>query len=327
MSNKEKVVRVLKKLSAEYKLKPDKKFQLRAVQTAVRNLMDYEGDISSGKDASKKVKGVGKGMIRRIDEILDSGDLAELEGVSGGAGAAKRANKGEKGIIHVTGIGPVKAKKLADEGYHTIDELVAAVNAGKVKLTHHQQIGVKYYEDFLLRIPRTEMMGMEKIMRETLVAIGGGSNDYILEICGSYRRGREDCGDIDVLMTYRGMKGMNSKFVTMYVKTLMDRGFIVDNLTTNIKTKYMGVCKLDGDRPARRIDIRAVPYQCFYPALIYFTGSKEFNIEIRKRALELGFSLSEYGFKEIESGDMVTCHSENEIFDKLGIEYVAPVDR
>ncbi len=347
MATKEKVLGELEKLCYIYKIMPSKKFQLRAVQTATDNLKSYDGDIISGKDAAKKVKGVGKGMIRRIDEIIETGKLDEVAGASGAGGVsgasgasgsggsegevpAKRAKTGEKGIIHVTGIGPVRAKKLIDDGIDDIDKLNVAVEEGKIKLTHHQKIGVKYYKDFLERIPRSEIIEMEKILKNTLSAVSGGvssSGAYLLEVCGSYRREREDCGDIDVLMSYKGMKDFNPNFLKLYVKYLADSGFITDHLTINIKTKYMGVCCLGSKGLGRRIDIRAVPYNSFYPALIYFTGSKEFNIGIRKKALEKGYSLSEYGFKKVDSSEMLTFNSEEEIFDFLGMDFVSPCDR
>lgn len=361
MSNLEKVIRRLNELCEMYKKMPEKKFQLKAMQGAVKNLKKFEDggagsgagggassgagssgiDISSGADATKKVKGIGKGIIRRIDEILDTDDLAELKALrssvsSSAGGVAKRAKVGEKDIIYVTGIGPVAAKKLEAKGYVDIDGLRGGFASGDVKLTHHQKLGVKYYEDFLLRIPRSEIVAMEKILKKTLVAISGGggvvgkkkkSREYILEVCGSYRRRREDCGDIDVLITYKGMKDVNADFMKLYVKYLVDSGFIIDHLTVNIKTKYMGICKLKEGSPARRIDIRAVPYHCFYPALIYFTGSKEFNIEIRRKALEMGYSLSEYGFKKVDDDSLMSFNSEVDIFKFLGLDFVDPVDR
>ncbi len=158
MSNKDKIVTVLERLCTQYKIMPEKKFQLRAISSATSNLKAYSGDIFSGKDAAKKVSGVGKGMIRRIDEILDKGDLDELKSGSGGgsggggdgsgAGPAKRAKKGDKGIINVTGIGPVATKRLTAGGYSNIDELRSGIMSGAVKLTHHQALGVKYYDDF-----------------------------------------------------------------------------------------------------------------------------------------------------------------------------------
>jgi len=131
-------------------------------------------------------------------------------------------------------------------------------------------------------------------------------------------------------MTYKGMTKTNPNFLKLFVKSLYDSGFIIDHLTTNIKTKYMGVCQLGGSKSkgvGRRIDIRAVPYQCFYPALIYFTGSKEFNIEIRRKALEKGYSLSEYGLKKIDDDTMTSFNSEKEIFDFLGLDFVEPTKR
>ena len=75
--------------------------------------------------------------------------------------------------------------------------------------------------------------------------------------------------------------------------------------------------------------MRFVEYPAYYAALIYFTGSKNFNIEIRNKALEKGYSLSEYGFCKVDDPNKkpITHHSEEEIFDFLGIQYVTPKDR
>ena len=96
-------------------------------------------------------------------------------------------------------------------------------------------------------------------------------------------------------------------------------------LTNKGKKKYMGVCQIGN--VGRRIDIRYIDYTAYYAALIYFTGSKNFNIKIRNLALEQGYSLSEYGLKDKKTGEIICLHSERELFDLLGIVYTQPLER
>ena len=332
--NKNKVIKVLTRLCKMYETMPKKTFQLKAIMNATKNIITFNDNtiiLTCGKDYGKNIKGIGKGTIKRIDEIIKTGDLKELEGFGyeEKTELLKRANTGEKALIYITGVGPVKAKKLKDDGYNTIDDVREGMNKDLIKLTHHQKIGVKYYEDFLERIPRDEINKISELLNaccaSTAKSFKINSDKFIVEICGSYRRGKKDCGDIDVLITDVSNDIDNAKYFSKYVANLISCGFIVDSLTTKIKTKYMGVCKLG--KFARRIDMRIVPYSCFYPALIYFTGSKDFNIKIRKLAIEKGYSLSEYGIKKKDSEDIITFNSEKDIFNFLEFDYVEPNER
>ena len=89
----------------------------------------------------------------------------------------------------------------------------------------------------------------------------------------------------------------------------------------------MGMCQLTSHSKGRRIDIRCVDYISYYAALIYFTGSKNFNIFIRRRALDKGYSLNEYSFTNKETGEKVMVHSEEELFKILDMDYVVPTAR
>ena len=89
----------------------------------------------------------------------------------------------------------------------------------------------------------------------------------------------------------------------------------------------MGVCRIEKSPYARRIDIRCVDYSAYYTGLLYFTGSKNFNILVRKKALENGYSLNEYSLTNKETDEKVILQSEKELFDILDMEYVKPTDR
>ena len=96
----------------------------------------------------------------------------------------------------------------------------------------------------------------------------------------------------------------------------------------DITTKYMGFCKLKKGKPMR-IDIRYVSYKSYYPALLYFTGSGEYNKKMRGVAESLGYLLNEYGLYKLDGNKkkLINVKSEKDIFDKLGMEYLEPEKR
>ncbi len=122
-------------------------------------------------------------------------------------------------------------------------------------------------------------------------------------------------------------------YLVKLVNALKKANFIIDDLTDkDFEVKYMGFGQhYEGKKkyPIRRVDIRYVPYNSYYPALLYFTGSGPFNEKMRGLAKALGYRLNEYGlYKKINGKLMkVKVTSEKDIFDKLGMDYVEPEER
>ncbi|KAL8187454.1 UNVERIFIED_CONTAM: hypothetical protein K2H54_049004 [Gekko kuhli] len=159
--------------------------------------------------------------------------------------------------------------------------------------------------------------------------------------CGSFRRGKSTCGDVDVLVTHpdgHSHQGVFSKLLNSLRKT----GFLTDDLVSQEdngnQKKYLGVCCLPGlDRCHRRLDIIVVPYSEFACALLYFTGSAHFNRSMRALAKTKGMSLSEHalssgvmrgpgGLKTV-SGIILPTVTEKDVFVHLGLPYREPHER
>ena len=204
-------------------------------------------------------------------------------------------------------------------------------------LNHHQLVGIKYYHDINLRIPRAEIEKIEKVIKHICGAI---DKDFVVEICGSYRRGRSDSGDVDTLIAHPKLltpEQIKSKRpLSKIVRTLSLCNFLVDHLTNDGDTKYMGLGQLKGFPHSRRVDIRFVPYYCFAPALLYFTGSMTFNTKMRNHALSKGYSLSEYGLRKMEfdkkqnkevKGPIEIVTTEEDVFKFLDYPYSTPQER
>jgi DNA polymerase/3'-5' exonuclease PolX len=307
------IINNLEQLVLHYKKDSKLKFKVNAINKALSYIKKYPYQITSGKYAMEHLPSIGKGIAGRIDEIIETGTLQELP---------KLANddtlKALEDLTRITGLGQARARELIKQGITSVDKYREAIQEGKVKTTHHIQVGLKYFDDLEEKIPRTEIVEMEKILSQELKKVDSSA---IYNICGSYRRGREFCGDIDVLITTT----KNESCLPVYVDKLTEIGFLKDHLTNKGKKKYMGVCQIGN--VGRRIDIRYIDYDAYYAALIYFTGSKNFNIKIRNLALEQGYSLSEYGLKDKKTGEIICLHSEREVFDLLGIGYTQPLER
>ncbi len=331
---KERILFFLNKLLIIYKKDPSKKFQTKALINGINSIENYKGIIINGKQLQKDINGIGKGLAERIDEILNTGNLIECN-----------INNSKLDICElfksITGVGDKRADEWYELGLRNIDDIKKGIEENKISSTHHINLGLKYYDDLKERIPRNEIDKMKKIIEKTLKKI---DKDLIFEICGSYRRGQESSGDIDVIISNPKFK--NNINEQNYLKKIVEKlsldGFIIDHLTEKGDKKYMGFCKIPEkqnkesseqlskilkNKKARRIDIRVFDYENYWCGILYFTGNKEFNIKIRNKALELGYSLNEYGLTKKDTNEKIFLENENQIFELLKLPYSSPFER
>ncbi|XP_062237572.1 DNA polymerase beta [Platichthys flesus] len=300
-----------------------------AYRKAASTISKYPNKIKNGEEA-KKLEGVGQKIAEKIDEFLQTGTLRKLEKIR-----TDDTSSSINFLTRVTGIGPAAARKFFEEGVKTLEDLKKIES----KLNHHQQIGLKYFEEFEKRIPRAEMEKMETLIRRELKKVG---EEYIGTICGSYRRGAASSGDIDILLThpdYTSETEKQPKLLHDMVSHFESTGFVTDTLSKG-DTKFMGVCQLqksddDDDEEEeylhRRIDIRLIPKDQYYCGVLYFTGSDIFNKNMRTHALEKGFTLNEYTIRPLGvtgvAGEPLLVDSERDIFDYIQYKYREPKER
>ena len=297
--------------------KKSNQFRLTQFKKAIESIKSCDFVITSGKQA-KTLQGVGDGIAHRIEEILATGTLEELATVCPIDAKTKVLNE----LCEITGIGESHANDFYDQGVRCIDDL-SNPNID-VKLTHHMMMGIKYYQDLKHKIPRSEMT----LLQQRIVSIIQARDpNLLIEICGSFRRGAESSGDIDVLITPINPEQVDaspSTTLRQVVLSLHEGGLLCDDLVVNCNTKYMGFCKVKHDGYGRRIDIRMIPKESFYTALLYFTGSKILNTTMRNIAIQLGYTLNEYELMNNTTGKRADIESEQDIFKTLGIKYMHP---
>ena len=300
-------------------------FKERVYNKIMKLIREYDGEITSS-ESFKGIKGVGPKMLEKIDKILQEDDEVDSE-----TQALNKDIKTSEDLLRITGVGPVRAKDLAAKGY-TLERILDEYASGKLDeslFTHHILIGIKYFHDIEKRIPRDEIEMMEVYMKDVL--IDNVDSKLRVQICGSYRRGKKDSGDIDVLVysNKRTDGATNEYMFERVIEQFTLDNFIVDSLTPNVnKTKFMGVCKYMEGYPCRRIDIRFVDKERLAFASLYFTGSGDFNMKMRSYALKQGYTINEYSIKNKKTNEEVTgINTERQIFDKLGLKYVPPEKR
>ena len=311
----EKFIDMLTRLENIMKMKGEP-FRARAYQKAKETIMAYPTPITS-IDQLKGLPGIGETILKKFREFQETGTLKALE---------REKNHPRYIFAQVYGIGPKKAKELADMGISTIDELREKQND---VLNDVQKKGLKYYEDILKRIPRTEVGDYEKAFQTAFNKVKSEGDQF--EILGSYRRGAKTSGDIDVAITN---KNNNSQIFDKFISQLQKDGIIIDLLSKG-KTKSLTVGKLPQYKSARRLDFMYSKPDEYAFALLYFTGSMAFNVVQRRRALELGYTMNEHGLykligpKKKTKGERLnqTFPTEKSIFDFLGMQFKKPTER
>lgn len=313
-------------------------FRLSSIKKAIDIFEQYPGKIMSGAQA-KQVNGIGVKIAARIDEILRTGNLAELTERKYATDFTSKVTE----LRGVTGIGDVKARDLINKyDLQGVEDLIkrwkrGEIRVGRNELTHHIEVGLRWYYDIKQKIPRKEMDEYARILTKEAKLL---DQDLKIQICGSYRREKAFSGDIDVLMTHPKLMTVDDveryqiKYLLMLVDRMVYNGFIVDSLTDKGETKYMGVIKLDKadkDCVGRRIDIRFVAYESWAPAIFYFTGSGHFNKIFRGIALQRGFTVNEYGIYHLgnngKKAAVIPTFTEQQIFSIVGIDYLLPKER
>ena len=219
------------------------------------------------KEEAKGIPNIGKRMLDKIQMILETNSLPQLDEFKNDESLKKI-----RSFCRIHGVGPSQAKKWVTMGLNSIDDL------SNVKLTKYQIIGLKYLEEFEKRIPRDEM----DIINDILMNRVKGYDPTITSlICGSYRRNLPTSGDVDMIITHESYKNESKNqgdLLKNVVENLEETGIITDRISLG-KTKFMGVLQLNSNLAPgfkqekflhRRIDIRLIPLENYWCGKLFF---------------------------------------------------------
>lgn len=313
MSSKEKLINLLTGIKNS-RIGEKRKFERLAYDKVIKQLESYEGPFEL--DLILKFPGVGKKISSLIKEFFETGNIKEA------VESKDILQKFQK--IH--GVGPTKAEEWYSKGYRSFEDIPIT------ELTENQKISIQYYEELNQRIPRLEIEYLELELFTYFKYINSLNKSHIFgNISGSYRRGYEDSGDIDVIVC------INDKSLRTYI----------ENFPYFVKIMYKGEKKITGIIKIpqikyknvmiggihRQIDFEIVDIasinnlSTYYFAELYFTGSKEHNIMMRSIASQQGKRLNEKELIDLNDSTTFYANSEKDIYDFLNLDYLEPYER
>ncbi|MDO8523259.1 MAG: DNA polymerase/3'-5' exonuclease PolX [bacterium] len=261
-----------------------------------------------GKDALKKIPGIGDGIAFHIESLLKKGSFAEHERLK------KKIPVNISELSAIEGVGPKMIKTFYQKlKIKNISDLEKAANAGKIRKLEH--FGQKSEGKILKGIEFLKKSGGRRILGHIFPEIK--NIEKMIRsfpeveraiVAGSTRRRKETIGDIDFLAISTKPERVMDRFVGLpFIEHVFSKG----------KTKTM--VKLKNGLDA---DLRVVPAGSYGAALNYFTGSKDHNIKLRDLAQRKGWKLNEYGLWKGKK--QIAGKSEEELYKKLGLLYIEP---
>lgn len=322
MINKE-IAKVLFEIS-EYLAMEDVSFKPRAYEKAAIVIDGLEKDVSDiykkeGLKGLEKIPSVGKGIAEKIEELLKTGKSKYYEKLK------KKIPVNLNELTAVEGIGPKMIMKLYKKLHiQNLKDLERAARSGKIR--DLEDFGKKTEENILRGIEFLRQSGGRFILgfimsdiRKIEEKINGLSGVKKAIVSGSIRRMKETVGDGDLLVAVASEK--TAQKVSDYFISMPE----VVHIYSHGPTKSSVRLKNNMD-----FDLRVVPEQSFGSALQYFTGSKAHNIALRKIAIKKRFKLNEYGLFKVKKSktkiqnDKSKCKTEEEIYKRLGLQWIPP---
>jgi DNA polymerase (family 10) len=269
--------------------------------TSIRNLdQDVEELWKEGK--LEDIRYVGVAIARKIDEYLTTGKLSALDRMR------EKTPPGVPLLMKVQGIGPRTAYRLSNDlGISSVEELKKALGSGRLDtefgptVRESFRLGIERLQSFEKRMLLPDAEGHFQKLFSYFEALG-----IEVGMAGSLRRGKSTVGDLDLLST-DGRAG----------EALRGCPGAAQVLETGPKRTSV---KLDD---GVQVDLRMFSGEEYGAALVYFTGSKDHDIALRNMAIQKGWKLNEYGLFT-RAGDRLAGRTEQEIYQRLGLDYIPP---
>jgi DNA polymerase (family 10) len=291
-------------------------FRIRAYRNSSRAIRNQSVSIAQlaidDPQQLTGIDGIGKGVAEKCVELVETGTLAQLESL------LEEIPESVLTLLRIPGLGPRKAALLYQElNISTLDQLQEACRAERVRGL--KGFGPKTEQLILRGIQLAKAAGeriywaeADQIVRALREHLGSCKSIDRLEFAGSYRRGKETVGDLDILVV--------STDADSVMDHLQDFPVVEDTIARG-STKMS--IRLD---TGLQVDLRVVPAESFGAALQYFTGSKEHNVVLRGRAKRQGFKINEYGLyrTEEDSESYVAGRHEEDIYQTLGLPWIVP---
>jgi DNA polymerase (family X) len=294
-------------------------FRVRSYRNAAEALEQIPQPISEIVNDAKAllaIPGVGKTMCAHIQEIYREGKLAYHQQL------LQKYRPSMLELLKIQGLGP-KTIALIWSAFQVSDLEGVEKLAREGKLQTLPRLGEKHerkilksIEDYRRIAGRFCLDDADKIAREMVRHLSGLPGVDKITPAGSLRRGRETVGDLDILVT--GECCSDPQHREAVIERIVRFPGVLDVIARGENKVSFRL------RSGMQVDVRLLPPESFGAAMQYFTGSKSHNVALRQRALKMGFTLSEYGLALLDTEERVAGRTEEEIYGRLKLDYIAP---
>lgn len=283
-------------------LEPKGQWSSKAYKKASETVRGLDIPIDTVGDL-RSISGVGKSIAEKIMDILNTGTCPKLDALK----AAHPDGVGSRALMVVPGVGVKTALKLYKKGITSLEELEVACNDGTVKTASIKK-GIKLALKSQGRVPIYDVLPVVEPILEDLREMDGVKR---ISFAGSVRRGKETIKDVDIVIVAD------------------DREAVIDRFLEHGEELVRGEQKARiivpiNNRTSVTMDLLFTTEASWATALAYFTGSKEHNIALRRRALSLGYSLSEHALSPTIAGPGPKLKTEHDLYEALGLPWCPP---
>ncbi|HUJ02841.1 MAG TPA: DNA polymerase/3'-5' exonuclease PolX [Rhizomicrobium sp.] len=306
------IARLLERYALLLEIDRANPFRVRAYRNAARVVENLPRDVTAmleeGADLSE-LPGIGKDLAHKLEQICSTGKFAELRDIE------KRVPAALADLAEVPGLGPKRVKLLFETlKIKSMAGLAEAARRGR--LHELPGFGAKL-EQTILKASEAHVSGAEQRVRlfaAEQIAIPlvkylesfKGMEKVI--VAGSYRRRKESVGDLDILaICAKGAEAIGHFVRYNEVASVLAEG------TTRATVKL---------KSGLQVDLRVVPAKSYGAALLYFTGSKAHNINLRQMGVKRGLKINEYGVFRKE--EWLAGHTEKDVYAQLDLPYIEP---
>ena len=260
--------------------------------------------------------GVGKTLEEKLRALDATGDIPAAQKLRA------KFPTGLIAVMHLPGFGPKRARRLYDEiGVDSLDSLRAAAEAGKIRGLRGFGLKVEMNLKEVLAdqeegggpAPRVLLSRAIGVAEQIVGVLRAHPASDRVEVAGSVRRRADSVKDLDIIATASDPRALASTLGNLeLVESVQSAGEAGARVTTHT---------------GMRIDLKVVEPDQFGNVLQHFTGSKAHNVALRESAVRRGLHVSEYGILDDATGATLRCATEEEVYERLGLEWIPPALR
>jgi len=306
------IAETLEKIADILEFKEDNIFRINSYRKAARVINELTEDIEilSAEGMLQKIPGIGSAMAENIKQYLTEGRIDKYEELK------KGIPDGIVDMLNIPGLGPKTLALIYNKlGISKMSALEKAIEKKKLQILpgmgekKEANIlrGIKLFKKYRNR----SLLGLAFPIVDELIQALKGKGVTMLSPAGSFRRRKEDIGDIDILAGAKDGKGI----IRDFVKQPIVREILAEGNTKGSVIIENGL----------QVDLRVVNPSSFGAALQYFTGSKAHNIHLREIAKGRGLKINEYGV--FKGAKRIAGRKEEDIYNALNLEWIPPTLR